>query len=200
MWVVLALRAAIRLRTKPDQVTLGSRGRIPVKPGVPTGVLTGVLVAVLVVVPLRQATPRRVIPRQITRRQIIPRRATPVATPVVTQVVTPVVTQVVPTLAAPRPISPVSGYCFGFGIHEVPAENSAKCLNPGWHLMKRRPERKNTRRAANRNSPAALVLAIQALALELGFGSNQYPQIAENPFVHGTQNSGGVDVAAFQLL
>ena len=71
-----------------------------------------VLVAVLVVVPLRQATPRRVIPRQITRRQIIPRRATPVVTPVVTQVVTPVVTQVVPTLAAPRPISPVSGYCF----------------------------------------------------------------------------------------
>lgn len=113
MWVVLALRAAIRLRTKPDQVTLGSRGRIPVKPAVPTVVPTGVLavvvlVAVLVVVPLRQATPRRVIPRQITRRQIIPRRATPV----VTQVVTPVVTQVVPTLAAPRPISPVSGYCF----------------------------------------------------------------------------------------
>lgn len=105
MWVVLALRAAIRLRTKPDQVTLDSRGRIPVKPVVPTAVLA---VVVLVMVPLRQATPRRVIPRQITRRQIIPRRATLV----VTQVVTPVVTQVVPTLAAPRPISPVSGYCF----------------------------------------------------------------------------------------
>lgn len=92
------------------------------------------------------------------------------------------------------------GIAFGFGIHEVPTENSVKRLNPDWYLMKRRSERENTRYAASRSPSVALVFVIQALVSELGSGNNQYPQTTENPFARGTQDSGGVDVVALQFL
>lgn len=69
-----------------------------------------------------------------------------------------------------------------------------------WHLPKSRIYYGHCTHENRRASRVRLTFPVQALHLILRFRGHQHTKIAEDPLIHRTENGGGVDFAASQIL